>query len=159
MRVLALFFLFVVAACQPAPPAEMTDADRAAIDALVGEYQATAVAGDWDAWSALWTEDAVYMVPGTPVLDGRQAIRVSLDAFPSPPSELRVSLGAVEGFGDWAWARGAYAMTMPAFEDMPEMTEVGKFLWVLEKQADGTWLIDSEAYNSDSPPPMPPEGT
>jgi uncharacterized protein (TIGR02246 family) len=148
--------LVLVSTCQ-APPAEITDADRAAIDALVSEYQATALAGDWDVWTALWTEDAVYMVPAMPVLEGRGAIRASMDAFPAPPSELGVSITALDGAGGWAWVRGTFRMTMPAIEDMPEMTEVGKFLWVLEKQADGGWLIDSEAYNSDLPPLMPPE--
>ena len=157
MRALAAFFVLVlVAACQAPPPPEMTDADRAAIDALVAEYQAKAMAGDWDAWTALWTQDAVYMVPDMPVLEGREAIRASMDAFPEPPSELGVSITAVGGVGGLAWVRATYHMTIPAFEDVPEMTEVGKFLWVLEKQPDGRWLIDSEAYNSDSPPPLPP---
>ena len=104
----------LVVACQAPPPSAISDADRAAIDALVSEYQTTALAGDWDAWSALWTENSVYMVPGVPVLEGREAITASLDAFPSPPSDLRVSLSAVERVGDLAWARGAFAMTMPS---------------------------------------------
>ena len=144
--------------CQPAV-GPLSEADLIAIDDLVAEYRATAVAGDWDAWSALWTVDAVYMVPSAPALEGRAAIRASLDAFPTPPSGLDVTVGAVEGIGSLAWARGSYAMTMPAYEESPEFREVGKFLWVLKKQPDGTWLIDSECYNSDSPPPPQPEGT
>ena len=34
----------------------------------------------------------------------------------------------------------------------------GSLLWVLEKQPEGTWLIDSETYNLDIPRDPPPEG-
>ncbi len=156
--VTAVAVLLLVFACQTPPPPELAEADRAAINALADAYQSAGVAGDWDGWSALWTENAVYMVPGAPALEGRSAIRVSLDAFPSPPSEMTVSIHAAEGFGQWAWARGSYSFTMPASGEMPAISDVGKFLWVLEKQADGRWLIDTEAYNSDLPLAPPPAG-
>ena len=154
----ALAFLFLVAACQTAPPLEMTAADRATIDAFLGEYQATALAGDWDAWTELWTADAVYMLPNVPPLVGRAAIRETLEAFPNPPNEMSVTLEGVDGSGKWAWVRGSFRFAMDASGDMPEMREVGSILWVLEKQSDGTWLLDSECYNSDIPLEMPPEG-
>jgi uncharacterized protein (TIGR02246 family) len=152
--------LLLVAACQTAPPPmEFTAGDRAAIDELGAAYLATALAGDWDAWTALWTEDGVYMVPDAPRLVGHADIRASLDAFPAPPAEMSVTLNDVDGAGKWAWARGSFLFAMDAAEEMPEMRLEGSFLWVLEKQADGRWLIDSECYNSDFPPPPPPEET
>lgn len=161
MRTLTAFAVLMLAtACQtaPPPPMELTAGDRAAIDELRAAYLETALAGDWDAWTDLWTEDGVYMVPDAPTLVGHAAIRASLDVFPGPPSDMRVTLNAVDGAGKWAWARGSFVFAMDATEEMPDMSMEGSFLWVLEKQADGGWLVDSESYNSDVPPPPPEEG-
>lgn len=157
VAVVALLFV----ATRPTPTQmDLTAGDRAAIDQLSAEYLSTARAGDWDAWTDLWTPDAVYMVPDAPDLVGKPAIRESLDVFSGPPTEMNVRVAAVDGAGKWAWARGSFVFAMAASGEMPEMRMAGSFLWVLEKQGDGTWLIDSECYNSDSPPPPPPpEGT
>jgi uncharacterized protein (TIGR02246 family) len=158
MRALVAFaVLFSVSACQTAPPEGLTAADRAAIDDVAAAYLSTALAGDWDAWTELWTPDGAYMVPDGPTLVGRAEIRSSLDVFAGPPTEMNVTVYAVDGSGKWAWARGNFIFAMAATEDMPEFGMEGSFLWVLEEQPDGSWLIDSECYNSDTPPP-PPEG-
>ncbi len=154
----AVAILLLISACQ-SPPPELSEADRAAIDALAAEYQATAKAADWDGWKDLFSADAVYMGQDAPPLVGRDAIGESMNVFPNPPTEMSVSLGAVDGGGKWAWAQGSFHFAMAAAGDMPEMSMTGSFLWVLEKQSDGTWLVDSESYNSDTPPEMPPEGT
>ncbi len=37
---------------------------------------------------------------------------------------------------------------------MPEpITDVGKFLAILRKQPDGSWLVSHAIYNADAPPP------
>ena len=159
MRVLAAFAcLMLVTACQTAPPPELTAGDRAAIDELTSQYQATAMAADWEGWTDLWTTDAVYMVPDGPALVGHAEIMASVAVFPDPPSEMSVTVNAVDGSGKWAWARGNFVFAMAATEDMAEFSMAGSFLWVLEKQSDGRWLIDSECYNSDTPPEVPSEG-
>lgn len=150
--------LMLLSACQTAPPMEFTAEDQAAIDELATQYLSRAQAGDWDAWTDLWTSDAVYMVPNGPALVGKSEIRASLDVFRDPPSEMSVDLQDADGSGKWAWGRGSFVFNMAATEEMPEMRMEGSFLWVFEKQADGTWLIDSECYNSDVPPPEMQEG-
>lgn len=158
MRALVAFaVLSLVVACQTGPPAELTTVDRAAIDELAAEYLSTAQAGDWAGWSELWTPDAVYMVPDGPTLVGPAEIRASAEVFPNPPSEMSVTVNAVDGSGKWAWARGNFLFAMEATENMAEFRMEGSFLWVLEKQSDGTWLIDTECYNSDLPLEPPAE--
>ena len=159
MRTLAaISVLLLFAGCQTAPPEGLTDADRAAINKVSADYVAAARAADWDAWTELWTTDAVYQVPDAPALVGHAEIRASVDGFTDPPTEMNATIDAMDGSGKWAWARGNFVFAVPETEDMPEMRMVGSFLWVLEKQPDGTWLIDTECYNSDTPPEMPPEG-
>ena len=85
MRVLlAVAVLMIVAACQAAPPEGLMDADRAAIDEVTANYQATTLAGDIDAWVELWTTDAEYQVPEAPTLVGRGQIRADMELFPTP---------------------------------------------------------------------------
>ena len=158
MRTLAAFsILLLVAACQTAPPAGLTDADRAAINGVAADYAAAGLAGDWAAMAGLWTEDAVYQVPEAPAIRGREAIVAAYQGGPTP-TEMRTNISASDGSGNWAWARGTWRWVAPATEDMPEMRVEGSFLWVLEKQPDGIWLIDTECYNLDAPRETPSEG-
>jgi ketosteroid isomerase-like protein len=158
MRTLAaLAVLLLVTACTTAPPEGLTDADRAAVNRVVADYAASALAGDWAALGALWTPDAAYLVPEAPAIRGRDAIVATFQGSP-PPTEAGVDVDAWDGTGNWAWVRGTWHWVTPATEEAPEMRGEGSFLWVMEKQPNGTWLIDTECFNSDAPRDMPAEG-
>ena len=159
MKAIAAFsVLLLVAGCQTAPPPDLTAGDRAAIDQLSADYAAALRVLDLDAWIDLWTADAVYQVPNGPTLVGHAEIKATFDASSNPPTEVTATLNDVDGSGKWAWARGNFVFAMAATEEVAEMRAVGSFLWVLEKQPDGTWLIDTECYNSDTPLEVPAEG-
>ena len=157
MRFAAFTALLLVAACQTAPPPELSAGDRTEIANLVASYSAAYRAGDWNAWTELWTTDAVYQVPEAPALVGRGAILADARDF-QEPAIVAVTITDSDGSGGWAWARGNWASIRPATEDRPEMRMEGSILWVLEKQPEGIWLIDSECYNLDTPRDPPPEG-
>jgi ketosteroid isomerase-like protein len=158
MRAIAAFSLLIlVVGCQTAPPPGLTAADQEAIYELGLRYQAAARAGDWAAWTDLWTTDAVYQIPEAPALVGHEQIMANAQAFPVP-TEMNVTIDDSDGSGKWAWVRGTWNFTAAATEEMPELRMFGSFLWVLEKQADGTWLIDTECYNLDEPSDIPVEG-
>ncbi len=158
MRALAaVFVLLFVSACQAAPPEGLMDADRAAIDEVTANYQATTLAGDIDAWVELWTTDAEYQVPEAPTLVGRGQIRADMESFPTP-TEMNLTISGSDGSGKWAWVRGNWDFAVAATEDMPEMRMAGSVLFVMEKQQDGTWLIDTECYNLDAPQEVVEEG-
>lgn len=143
--------LFALGACQPAV-GPLSDADIAAIDNLGSAYQEAALAGDWDTWAAFWTEDARYQVPNMPILLGRAAIRESVDLFPTL-TEMNFTVDEVEGLGHLAWARGTFRYSaLMEGEEVP-VGDAGSYLWVLEKQPDGSWLVAAECYNSDLPLP------
>ncbi len=152
LQVLGLLpMLLALSACQQPPQVTFTPQDEASIEALATTYRQMILSRDYDAWAALFTEDAVYMAPDSPALQGRASIRASLNDSPVPPSELTVSLTTVRGSGDVAWAWGTYAYTMGASGDTASTTAIGKFLWGLRKQPSGSWLIGAEAYNPDTP--------
>ena len=152
----ALGALFYFYTAPTAPPEGLTATDRASIAELGARYRAAARAGDWAGWTELWTTDAVYQIPEAPALVGHEEIMANAQAFPVP-TDMNLTIDDSDGSGRWAWARGTWNFAAAATEDMPEMKMAGSFLWVLEKQTDGSWLIDTECYNLDAPMDPPSE--
>ena len=151
----ALAFAFVGTGCQP--PAQeaagLSDADVAALEAIMDEWARSALAGDMDAWASLWAEDGVKMNPNAPAIVGREAIRESTAALAF--SEFTIRVDDVAGQGDLAYVRGTFSAAITA-EGMPQpMTLDGKYLTIFRKQADGTWLVTIDCWNSSLPLPEP----
>jgi uncharacterized protein (TIGR02246 family) len=153
VRAFAVFavVLFPIA-CQTAPPDGLTSGDRAAIEQLSADYRAAALAGDWAAFAEKFTPDGVYQIPEAPTLVGREEIMANAEAFPVP-TEMNLMIQDLDGSGNWAWLRGNWMFAAPG------MRMEGSVLWVLEKQSDGTWLIDTECYNLDHPGDVPSPDT
>jgi uncharacterized protein (TIGR02246 family) len=122
----------------------------AAVKEIYSEYAASLNSGDLERWISLWTDDGVQMPPGAPTVIGKQRIRAavkgSLDQLTFdmeiPPSEeVRVA-------GDWAFARGNYSATMTSKQGRDAIEIDGKYLTIFEKQADGSWKIHRDVFNS-----------
>lgn len=138
-------------ACQPAA-APLSDAEVAAVRAASDAWEENARASDWDAVTALYTEDATLMPPNTESVQGRAAIQAFWEAFP-PASELELTSEEVDGRGDLAFERGSYSLTL-MIEGMSEpVPDSGKYIVILRRQADGSWLIAADIFNSDLPLP------
>ncbi|MGH9323091.1 MAG: YybH family protein [Vicinamibacteria bacterium] len=152
MNIAILAFL---AACNPSPPAVLTEADLAAIRKVSDDFTKHIVASDWGALMKLYTEDAIVMPPGAPAAQGRAAIEAFLVAFPKV-TEMDLALEEIEGRGDLAFVRGTYTMTLEIPGAPGPMTDKGKYLEIRRKQADGSWLLGRDIFNSNSPPPAPP---
>jgi uncharacterized protein (TIGR02246 family) len=160
---------FIVAACTPAPAAPPdTSADVTKISALREEWAKDFNAADATALGDLYTADATDMPSGQPAVTGRDAI-VQLYAGLLSQTTLHVTLTSTETrvAGDWAFDRGTYDQTMTptmaadsmAKNPMPAaapVTDHGKYLVILQKQADGSWKLARDISNSDAPPPAMP---
>jgi uncharacterized protein (TIGR02246 family) len=154
----ALAFILAAAACAgPAPEAgPLTQEDIAAIKDL-GERQIVEalLAEDFAAFAALFTEDGVRMPPNEPLHQGRAVIEAwaSSNWGPLTTTEFTQEALEIDGRGDLAFARGTYSATVEVPGVSEPITEVGKMLAILRKQADGTWLVSQAIYNADAPPP------
>ena len=58
---------------------------------------------------------------------------------------------AIDGRGDLAFARGTYSWTVRVGEGEP-VSDTGKWLTIGRRQADGTWLLSQDIWNSDQGP-------
>jgi uncharacterized protein (TIGR02246 family) len=137
-------------ACQTTS-AGLNDSDKAAIRQDAESFSKAVNAKDWTTASARYVDDANLAPPNGSAVQGRAQIQKWMSDFP-PVSEFKVELVDVDGRGDLAYVRGNYSMTV-----MPPggaaTKDQGKYVEIWRKQADGTWKIKWDIFNSDVPMP------
>jgi ketosteroid isomerase-like protein len=155
VRLSALLGLALAAACQPAPPAGLTDADKAAIDSTGRVFVRHALANDFAALARdYYTDDAIVLPPNAPSVTGPAAIEAMFKTFP-PITAFELRTEEVEGTADLAYVRGRYTMTMSP-PGAPAIADSGKYLEIWRRQSDGSWRSTRDMFSSDVPLPPPP---
>lgn len=141
----------VVALAGPASSAGLSEADTRALREVTRRYVETQLAGDWTGWANLLAEDAIFLPPnGEPVV-GRQAIRDVMSAF-GRVAMFEVPIDEIAGADGVAYAVGRFAFAMKPGSALPG-SESGKWITTYRKQADGSWLIHANIWNSNRPLP------
>jgi ketosteroid isomerase-like protein len=134
-------------------PVGLSEADQTAIRQGVENYAKVANAKDWKAVAALYAEDATRLPPNQAAVQGRAAIQMWGEVFP-PFSDFQLQILELEGRGDLAYCRGTYSMTVAPAGAAP-IEDRGKYMDIWRKQADGSWKILRDVWNSDLPLPAP----
>ena len=123
--------------------------DLAAIGRVHREYVAAHNASDADRLVALFTDDAVLMPMDEPSLSGKQAIREHYEEFfDQNPSAIELSPIETRVAGDWAFERIQVKVALPDGGGDSRHADV-KYLWILQRQPDGSWKISRAIYNLD----------
>jgi ketosteroid isomerase-like protein len=132
----------------------LSDEDVATIKAMGPALDKANLAGDFDAVVEMMTEDILLMNPNEQIIEGRDEALKWFNAFkPATFTEHKHELLEVDGYGDIAFARGAYKNAF-IFEGIDEPIKgEGKTLLILRKQTDGSWLISKFCWSSDLPLP------
>ncbi|UCC73174.1 MAG: DUF4440 domain-containing protein [Gemmatimonadota bacterium] len=154
----ALALALASTACQPPAqePVGLSEEDVAAIRAIPQSYTEATLADDYAALAAHWAEDAVNMVPNQALIQGRAAIQARYEAVLAMVTEYSNTMVEIEGRGDLAYARGVISIAFTP-KGMPEpVRDTIKYLAVLRKQPDTSWLFTHVCWNSDLP--LPTEG-
>jgi len=138
-------------ACQSAP-AKLSDADVKILWAAVDSIEAQILSHRDSAAAAHYTENAVFMVPNLPAVEGRAAIRAWFAGGP-PFASFTLTAKEIDGTGDLAYVRGTWTLGIAAAGKTPAIEDHGKFLEVRRKQANGEWLMVADIFNSDVPLP------
>ena len=151
----ALVLALAGTACQP--PAQeaagLSEEDVAARRAVFDENEQAGLAGDWESFFSHFTEDAVIMWPNMPAVEGLEAFKGGnwVRAI-----EWETSIVQIDGQGDLAFVRGTSSLLLDYEGAVKEET---KFLFILRKQPDGSWLFAIWIENSDLPLPEEGSGT
>ena len=113
---------------------------RGAEKALAEAFEAS----DPTAWVDHYTEDAIFIGPGMPAIEGRDAL---LSAAPSVViSSMEIVADSTLGAGDFAATQGrASWVNGPKGSDAPQVRR--RFLMVWRRDPDGHWRIARELLN------------
>jgi len=130
------------------------EADIAAIEEIWDNYALGMITGDLDLWMSLYTDDTIKMLPDEPAVFGKENLRTSMKPlFDNFTIEMAIYNEEVQVAGDWAFSRGTFTATLTPKEGGEPLYMDGKYLDILERQADGSWKIARDCFNSNVPPP------
>jgi len=135
------------------------EAVTAEIEAIFAEYAASIVAGDADRWIQLWAEDGVQLPPDAPPNVGRDVIYegISGDFEALDYPAMAIDVEEVLTAGDLAIARGMYTLEAVPKAGGDRIFADGKYTTTFQRQADGSWKIYRDIFNSNVPPPAAAE--
>ena len=148
----ALLALTLAVTSASAQSAKLSDKDVSAIKSSSDAFSKGLVAGDPAAVSLFYTEGASFLPPNDKAVAGRAAIATWMKALP-PVKAFKLTPVEIEGRGDLAYVKGTFDMTLVPPGAPGPVNDVGKYIEIRRKQADGSWLIAVDIFNSDLPPP------
>ena len=129
----------------------LSNEDVAAIKETIQAFVKAGLAGDWDSFFAPFTEDVVWMWSNQPATEGLQALK-ELSWVRAVENET--SAIDIDGRDDLAYIRGSQSLLLD-YEGA--VKDKGKFLMIMRKQSNESWLISVLISNSDLPLPPPPK--
>ncbi len=105
---------------------------------------------------AMYAPDAEVMAPGNPRAIGHDAIRALVEKESAAMKAAGVAIelnddDKAAASGDLGWHSGSYVVKDTA----GSVVDSGNYLAVMQRQADGKFLMIRDTWNSDRPPPAP----
>ena len=127
-----------------------TEADVAATD-LMGEWTAAYNASGAGALAALYADNAVLMGDEALAWIGNPAIRDGFARLFEQGSALSEDLvDEVIVSQDWLIARGSWSEEFTPQDGSEPLPGAGKWMWLSQRQSDGSWKIAWHIYNRDA---------
>lgn len=147
--------LVVLATSGCAQPVDI-EAERAAIRNATDVDQLNAAkAGDVERLLTFYADGASMLPPDAPIATGKEALRgVWSDITASSSVDWQTTAVEVSAAGDLAYSTGTYELGVSDAEGNPA-TEIGKWMAVWKKQADGSWKQVVGIWNRDQATPTP----
>lgn len=125
---------------------ELSSTDIAAIRAAEAALAEGFEAPDPTAWVDSYTDDAIFVGPGMPAIEGRSAFLDAARGFTL--SSMKIAADSTLGEGDFAATLGrATWVAGPKGSDAPMQRR--RFLMVWRREPDGHWRIARELLNDD----------
>jgi ketosteroid isomerase-like protein len=134
---------------------ETRAADERAIREAELEWWGVTIAKNLERTVAFYADDASMFPPNAPIATGKEAIRAVWSQLLTTPgvaiSGQTTKVEASRG-GDLGYSIGTYELITPDPAGKP-VTDHGKYVVVWKKQADGSWKVMVDIFNSNLPAP------
>ena len=148
MKKLLIILGFAVAGCQQGG-APLTSADKDAIKKNVENFAQSMSTQSADIGNG-YADDVVSMPPHNTSNVGKTKT-VEFHSAPGPKAtSFVITSEEIDGTGNLAYSRGTWVYK-GVLNDSIEINDNGKYLVLLNKQADGSWKVTREIWNSDLP--------
>ena len=132
-------------------------ADERAIRETDVAWSKAAEAKDLERMLAFFTDDASELSPNAPIATGKAALRNAWSGYFALPgfavSWRPIKVEASRG-GDLGYSIGTYEQTTRDRAGK-SVVERGKYVTIWKKQADGSWKVFADIFNSDLPTAAP----
>jgi uncharacterized protein (TIGR02246 family) len=138
----------------PAFPPDSRAADVEAVKNVEAAWIKAMATRDVEKWASFFTDDASGLYPGAEIMQGKAALKAGVapylaDQNFSWKSEDTRAVASKGGY--MVYTQGTYTVTMTNPKTKKLMTDKGKYLTIYAKQADGSWKVVADTFNSDSP--------
>lgn len=142
----------VITACTASGGASIADEERRIRD-IDTAWSRALQARDLDTVMTNYTDDAVFLASGQPIVEGKAAIRAWFAARMERPDyapSFAPTKIVVARSRDVAYELGTFELTVTGADGKP-VKATGKHLVAWEKR-DGRWKVTAESVNGDTPP-------
>lgn len=143
-RLLALVLALPLASCTT--PSGFTTSDVAGIEEQARRWADAVVAGDLDAITAVYEEDAVLLPDGAAPLVGRAAIAAHFASLPDVRG-VKLNLVEINGHGPLAYVLGTYRMKVAQPGSDEPAVRFGRFAEVWRRHG-GHWMIARDLFHT-----------
>lgn len=120
--------------------------DEQAIRDLIASWMEASASGDLECLRELMADDVVFLTPGQPPMQGREAF---MAAFQEGLRHFRIDahsqIKEIHVAGDFAYCWTRLAVTIEPRNDGLPMRRSGNTLSILKKQPSGRWVIVRDA--------------
>jgi ketosteroid isomerase-like protein len=133
-------------------PVDVVDrqASLNAVQAADAAWAKAASARNLDDLVSLYADDAIVMPPNVAMATDKASQRTAWAKILVPGSDISFSVGKTEASkaGDLVYDVGVYSLIKKTGK--VQTTDGGKYLTVWKKQADGSWKMEAQSWNSDA---------
>ena len=151
-HLIALGTIALLAGCKPKPVDESAAA-AAAIKAADSAWEKAMSSRDTNAAVAMVDSTGSVLSSNAPIATGHQAVRALFEGFYAIPNlnlHWQASQTGAARSGELGYSTGTYEMNFNDPKGNP-LSDHGKYATVWRKQADGSWKVLLDVFNSDVP--------
>jgi uncharacterized protein (TIGR02246 family) len=136
---------------QASGPSRAHDAVRVQIEQGTARFAEAFNRGDITAVATMYDTGAVVLAPNAPVMRGRQNIEALWNgARQQGFRTLNLTVNSVESIGNHAIELGSYTLVIQP-PGQAEVTDRGKYMVLWRRQADGSWKLYRDMFNTSMP--------